>query len=121
MATVLRTTLQRVSLHTRSAVPLAMAKRPVMEQVEVDEPHVQQQLGKIQVIFGQHLMSAKNRSSPPLVCKFAQRLMAYPYYPQQMDLVKKAEEMKMNHADKHRKHRRKGPSSNDVLELLKSF
>jgi len=72
MATFLRTTLQRVSLHTRSAVPLAMAKRPVMEQVEVDEPHVQQQLGKIQ-----------------------------------MDLVKKAEEMKMNHADKHRKHRRK--------------
>ena len=52
MAIVLRTTLQRVSLHTRSAVPLAMAKRPVMEQVEVDEPHVQQQLGKIQVIFG---------------------------------------------------------------------
>ena len=66
MAIVLRTTLQRVSLHTRLAVPLAMAKRPVMEQVEVDEPHVQQQLGKIQVIFGQHLMSAKNRLSPPL-------------------------------------------------------
>ena len=49
-----------------------MAKRPVMEQVEVDEPHVQEQLGKIQ-----------------------------------MDLVKKAEEMKSGHADKHRKHRRK--------------
>ena len=31
-------------------MPLAMAKRPVMEQVEVDEPHVQEQLGKIQVI-----------------------------------------------------------------------
>ena len=30
-------------------MPLAMAKRPVMEQVEVDDPHVQEQLGKIQV------------------------------------------------------------------------
>ena len=38
------------SLHTRSTpMPLAMAKRPVMEQVEVDDPHVQEQLGKIQV------------------------------------------------------------------------
>jgi len=66
-----RTAVQRASLHTRS-MPLAMAKRPVMEQVEVDEPHVQEQLGKIQ-----------------------------------MDLVRKAEEMKLGHSDKHRNHRRK--------------
>ena len=57
------------------------------------------------------------------LCANSRNVLVYlmAYYPQQMDLVKKAEEMKMNHADKHRKHRRKGPSSNDVLELLKFF
>ena len=50
LAVVTRATLQRASLHTRATMPLAMAKRPVMEQVEVDDPLVQQQLGKIQVI-----------------------------------------------------------------------
>ena len=103
-------------------MPLAMAKRPVMEQVEVDEPHVQQQLGKIQVIFGQHLMSVKIGLPAPSPNVPALSLLMIAYHPyQQMDLVKKAEEMKMNHADKHRKHRRKGPSSNDVFELLKSL